>query len=157
MAPSVPLRRPIRLPAYGAAAAVIALAGTGLGACSVARTAFGPLQYDKSSPAAPAIAATDVSKQAYPSFLQVPSQPDDVRPIAAWNRNIFETLAARRQIEAYQVTQPQTLYGAEAFAQEAKIEAAPPLTPEQTKVQNDRSKAFVTEGRARATPPSPAP
>ena len=156
MARCAPTQRPTRLPAYGAAAA-IALAGAGLGACSVARTAFGPLQYDKSSPAASAIATTDVSKQAYPSFLQVPSQPDDVRPIAAWNRNIFDTLAARRQVEAFQVAQPQTLYGAEAFAQQAKIDVMPPPSPEQPKVQNDPSKAAAAQGPARATPPSPAP
>lgn len=156
MALPAPMRRPIRLPAPGAAA-VIAFAAVGLCGCGVARTAFGPLQYDKNSPAAAAIATTDVSKQAYPSFLQVPSQPDDVRPISAWNRNIFDMLATRRQMEALQVVQPQTLYGAEAFAQQARAEAAPPLTPQQSEVLSDQSKAFVKEGRARATPPSPAP
>jgi hypothetical protein len=150
------MRRPIRLSAF-AAAGTIALAAVNLGACGVARTAFGPLQYDKASPAAGAIATTDVSGQAYPSFLQVPSQPDDVRPISAWNRNIFDTLAARRQMEAFQVTFPQTLYGAEAFAQESRALAAPPLTPEEVQAQADKSQAFVAAGRARAKPPSPAP
>jgi hypothetical protein len=130
--------------------------GLGLGACSVTRTAFGPLQYDKSSPAAGAIATTDVSKQPYPSFLQVPSQPEDVRPTTAWNRNIFDTLAARRQLEAFQMVYPQTLYGAEAFAQESRALAAAPLTPEEIQAQADRAKAFAAEGQARATPPSPA-
>jgi hypothetical protein len=156
MASPEPARRPNRLSAF-VAAGTIALAGLGLGACGVARTAFGPLQYDKSSPAAGAIATTDVSKQAYPSFLQVPSQPDDVRPTSAWNRNIFDTLAARRQMEAFQVTFPQTLYGAEAFAQESRALAAPPLTPAEVEAQADKSKAFAAEGRARAKPPSPAP
>ena len=63
----------------------------------------------------------------------------------------------RRQVEAYQVTEPQTLYGAEAFAQQAKIDVMPPPSPEQPKVQNDPSKAAAAQGPARATPPSPAP
>src|ERR1700755_389661 len=113
MAPPATTRRPIRLPALGAAA--IACAVAGLCGCSVARTAFGPLQYDKSSPAAGAIATTDVSKHGDPSILRVPPQPDDVRPISAWNRNIFDLLAARRQMDAFQIAFPQTFYGAEAF------------------------------------------
>ncbi len=149
-------RRPIRLSAF-AAAGTIALAASSLGACSVARTAFGPLQYDKSSAAAGAIASTDVSGQAYPSFLQVPSQPEDVRPTSAWSRDILATLAARRRVEAYQVTFPQELYGAQAFAQDARALAAAPLTPEEAQALADRSKAFATEGRARAKPPSTAP
>jgi hypothetical protein len=150
MAGPAPLRCPIRPHAFGAAAA-IAFAAGGLGACSVARTA-----YDKNSPAAGAIASTDVSKQAYPSFLQVPSQPDDVRPIAAWNRNIFDLLAARRQMEAFEIAYPQTFYGAEAFAQEARAQAVPPK-PEDDKSASDKAAALSTEARARATPPSPAP
>ena len=156
MARPEPMRQPTRLPATRAAA-VVALAAISLGACSAARAAFGPLQYDKNSPAAGAIASTDVSKQPYPTFAQVPSQPDDVRPTTAWSRNIFDTLAARRQMEALQVVQPQTLYGAEAFAQQSRALAAPPLTSEQAKAQSDQSAAFAKEGRARAKPPSPAP
>ena len=135
---------PIRSPRPTAplAAGTIALAALSLGACSVARTALGPLQYDKSSPAAPAIASTSVQGVPYPSFLDVPSQPTDVRPVTAWNRNIFDTLAARRQLEAYQVAFPQAFYGAEAFAQEARAEATPPPAP--------------NEAKARATTPSPA-
>lgn len=155
MATLAPTTRPIRLPAVCAAAA-IALAAGGLGACSAARTAFGPLQYDKNSPAAGAIATTDVSKQAYPSFLQVPPQPDDVRPISAWNRNIFDLLAARRQMDAFQVAFPQTFYGAEAFAQDARAEATPPK-PEDDKSASDRAAALAKDARERATPPSPAP
>jgi hypothetical protein len=156
MARPAPVRHPTRLPATRAAAA-IALAAIGLCACSVARTAFGPLQYDKNSAAAGAIASTSVADQPYPKLGQVPNQPDDVRPITAWNRNIFDTLTARRQVEALQVVQPQTLYGAQAFAQQAQADVAPALTPEQAKAQGDKSAAFAKEGRARATPPSPAP
>lgn len=159
MAPTDPTRRPIRPPACGAAAIafVVALGAAGLCGCSATRAAFGPLQYDQSSPAASAIAATDVSKQAYPSLLQVPSQPDDVRPISAWNRNIFDMLAARRQMDAFQVAFPQTFYGAEAFAQQAKIDAVPPMPPEDAKAEGDKAEAAAKQARERATPPSPAP
>jgi hypothetical protein len=125
-------------------------------ACSAARTAFGPLQYDKNSPAAGAIATTDVSKQAYPSFLQVPAQPDDVRPISAWNRNIFDLLASRRQMDAFEVTFPQTFYGAEAFAQQTRADATPPK-PVDDKSASDKAAALAADARGRATPPSPAP
>jgi hypothetical protein len=139
----------------------MALAGVILGGCGVTRTAFGPLQYDKTSPAAPAIASTSVAGQPYPSFLDVPSQPTDVRPVSAWNRNIFDTLAARRQLEAFQVAYPQTLYGAEAFAQEARAEATPPPPPppgpDSAKAPAAPPAPPAKAPAARATPPSPAP
>lgn len=149
------LRSP-RMAALSAASAIVC-AALSLGACSVARTAFGPLQYDKASPAAGAIASTSVRNRAYPSFLDVPSQPDDVRPISAWNRNIFDTIAARRVNEAYQVSNPQSLYGAEAFAQEGQAQAAPPLSADQVQALSDQSTAFAKEGQARAKRPSSAP
>ena len=141
------------------AAGVIACLALGLGACSVTRTALGPLQYDKASPAAGAIASTSVKDRPFPSFLNVPSQPDDVRPISAWNRNIFDTLAARRVNEAYQVANPQSLYGAEAFAQEGQAQAqvAPPITADQAQALTDQSTAFAKEGQARAKRPSSTP
>lgn len=153
------MRRPIRPPAPGAAAVialVVSLGAAGLGGCSIARTAFGPLQYDKTSPAAAAIASTDVSQQPYPTFALVPSQPDDVRPISAWNRNIFDMMAARRQMDAFEVVNPQTFYGAEAFAQQARAEAAPPPAPAGAQAPADSSAAPAKDAKARATPPSPA-
>jgi hypothetical protein len=159
MARRAPPIRSLRTSAVLAAGAM-ALAGVTLGGCSVARTALGPLQYDKSSPAAPAIASTSVAGQPSPSFLDVPSQPTDVRPISAWNRNIFDTLAARRQLEAFQVAYPQTLYGAEAFAQEARAEATPPPPPpgpDSAKAPAVPPAPPAKAPEARATPPSPAP
>jgi hypothetical protein len=156
MARRATARRPIRPHAIGVAAA-IALAAGSLGACTATRAAFGPLQYDKNSPAASAIATTDVSKEAYPSFLQTPPQPSDVRPISAWNRNIFDLLADRRQMEAFQVTFPQASYGAEAFAQQSRAEATPPPKSEDDKSAGDKAAAPSTVARERATPPSPAP
>ena len=151
-----PLNRSSR-PSAALAAGAIVCAWLGLSGCSLTRTAFGPLQYDKSSAAAGAIASTSVKAVPYPSFLNVPSQPTDVRPVTAWNRNIFDTLSARRQMEAFVVAYPQSLYGAEAYAQDGQALAAPPLTEAQAKALSDRSLAFARESKARATPPSPAP
>ena len=148
-----PTQPSIRLPALGAAA--FALVAVSLGGCSVARTALGPPQYDKSSPAAPAIAAASVAGLPYPTFTQVPSQPDDVRPIAAWNRNILDMVAARRQLDAFQVAFPQTFYGAEAFAQQAKIDVEPPPAPTGAQTPAGAAAALAKDAKERATPPSP--
>ena len=151
MARPAPQSRSIR-PSAVLAAGAVACAAMGLGACGVTRTAFGPLQYDKSSPAAPAIASTSVKDLGYPSFLNVPSQPSDVRPTTAWNRNIFDMLAVRRQMDAFQVVMPQSFLGAEAFSQQGRADATPPPAPADTP-------ALAAPGKttpARATPPSPA-
>ena len=139
-------------------AAAIALAGAALSACvSLPRNPYGPLPIDVTSPVSADIRGTSVKTMAWPSFLQVPSQPTDVRPITAWNRNMFAMLAERRQSEAAVIVFPQTLYGAEAFAQDGRAEVAPPLTEAEATGLTDKSAAFAATGRARATPPSPAP
>ena len=117
----------------GAALRALVLVATGasLSACvSLPRNPYGPLPIDLRSPVSADIRSTSVKATPWPSFLLVPSQPTDVRPITAWNRNMFDILAERRQSQAMVIVFPQTLFGAQAFAQ---------------------------SGRARATPPSPAP
>ena len=139
-------------------AAAIVLAGAALSACvSLPRNPYGPLPIDLTSPVSADIRSVNLKGAAYPSFLQVPSQPTDVRPISAWNRNMFAVLAERRQSEALVVVSPQILYGAEAFAQQGRAEVAPALTADEAAALTDRSVAFAATGRARATPPSPAP
>ncbi len=136
----------------------VALAGAGLCACvSLPNNPFGPLPVDLTSPISADIRSTDVKTAAYPSFLQVPSQPTDVRPVSAWNRNIFDMLAERRQNQALVIVFPQTLYGAEAFAQVGRSEVVPALTAAEAAALTDKSAAFAKTGRARATAPSPAP
>ena len=138
--------------------AAIVLTCVALGACiSLPRNPYGPLPIDLTSPISADIRSISVKKAAYPSFLQVPSQPTDVRPITAWNRNMFEVLAERRQNEALVIVFPQTLYGAEAFAQDGRAQVAPALTAAEADALTEKSRAFAQDGRARATPPSPAP
>jgi hypothetical protein len=136
--------------------AAIVLAAAVAGCVSLPRNPYGPLPIDLTSPVATDIRKMDVSKAAYPSFLQVPSQPTDVRPTSAWNKDEFQILAERRRNTAIETAYPQTLYGAEAFAQQSRAEAAPPLTPEEAAAMKDKSAAFAAQQRARATPPSPA-
>jgi hypothetical protein len=109
------------------------------------------------SPIAGDIQKMDLKTAGYPSFINVPQRPLDVRPTSAWTRNIYNTLRLRRQMQALQELYPQTLYGGGAFAQENRALAAAPLTPEQAAAQAERTAAFIKSGRERATPPSPTP
>ena len=144
----------VRPAAVAAAAAVACL---GLGACAnLPEGPFAAPPVDLTSPVAADIQKLDPKHAAYPSFLGIPPQPDDVRPASAWTRNIFDTLRTRRETQALVVVYPQTLYGAEAFAQENKAKAAPPITPAEAAAQTDRTSAFAKAQKARAKPPSPA-
>lgn len=141
-----------------AQAVVLALGCASLCACvSLPRNPYGPLPIDPASPVSADIRSISVKGSAFPSFLQIPSQPTDVRPISAWNRDIFDMLAERRQSQALSIAFPQILYGAEAFAQDGRSEVAPALSPAEAAALADRSAAFAQAGRARATPPSPTP
>jgi hypothetical protein len=145
----------VRTAAVTAAAAAACL---GRGACAnLPEGPFAPPPVDVTSPIAADIQKLDPKHAAYPSFLGIPPQPDDVRPASAWTRNIFDTLRTRREAQAQVVVYPQTLYGAEAFAQEAKAKAAPPISPAEATAQADKTSAFAKAQKARAKPPSPAP
>jgi hypothetical protein len=147
--------RDLRVHPAAVAAAVAGLCLT-LGACANLPTGpFAEPPVDVTSPIAADIQKLDPKHAAYPSFLNIPSQPDDVRPASAWTRNIFDTLRDRREAQALVVVYPQTLYGAEAFAQEARAKAAPPITPAEATAQADKTSAFAKAQKARATPPSP--
>ena len=86
----------------------------------------------------------------------MPSVPQDVRPVTAWTRNIYNTLRERRQSQALEVVYPQSLYGAQAFAEEQRLKAAPPITPAQAAAQTDATAKFAKAQRDRAKAPSPA-
>jgi hypothetical protein len=111
---------------------------------------------DLRSPLAGDLKQLDLKTAAYPSFLQMPNQPTDVRPVVAWNKDIFATLAARRVVKAEEIANPQTLYGAEAFAQDQRAAVQPALTAQDVQAQSDRTSAFTQQTRGRAKPPSPA-
>jgi hypothetical protein len=148
--------RDLRVRTAAATTAVAALC-LGLGACANLPTGpFAPPPLDVTSPVAADIQKMDTQHAAYPSFLNIPPQPTDLRPASAWNRNIFDTLRSRREAQAQVVVYPQTLYGAEAFAKDNKAKAAPPISPAEAAAQADKTSAFAKTQKARATPPSPA-
>jgi hypothetical protein len=136
----------------------VALAAASLCGCvDLPKGPFTPPPPDVTSPIAGDILKLDLKTAGYPSFVNVPQRPLDVRPTSAWTRNIYNTLRARRQMQALQELYPQTLYGGGAFEQENRALAAPPLSPEEAAARAEQTAAFSKSGRERATPPSPAP
>jgi hypothetical protein len=138
-------------------ALAIAAACAGLGACAnLPDGPFAPPPVDVRSPLAEDIKKMGPESTVYPAFLSIPAQPTDVRPVTAWQRNIFDTLRTRRELQTQAVVFPQTLYGAEAFAKDNKAKAAPPITPEQAAATAEKTKSFAKEQKARAKAPSSA-
>jgi hypothetical protein len=140
-----------------ALAGAVALTGLGLGGCAhLPSYPFYQPPVDVTSPIAEDIRKASPDTEAYPSFLSVPPLPQDVRPVSAWTRNVYNTLRERRQSQAMTVLYPQSLYGAEAFAKEQRLKAAPPMTPAQAAAQSDATAKFAKDQRDRAKAPSPA-
>jgi len=138
------------------ALAVVLAAAAPLGGCvNPAGAIFTPPPPDVASPLAEDIRKLNVQDAAYPSWLQVPSQPTDLRPGSAWTRNIYNTLRLRREMQAIVVLYPQSLYGAQAFAKDQRAYVVPPVPPAQAAAQADQTAAFAKSGRERAKPPSP--
>src|SRR5438445_12975524 len=122
--PALANRPPLRT------ASAIGLAAARVGGCvNLPGNVFTPPPPDVTSPLAADIRKLNLRDAAYPGWLQVPGQPTDVRPGSAWTRNIYNTLRLRRQMQAVAVLNPQSLYGAEAFAKDSRDRAAAPLTP----------------------------
>ncbi len=146
-------------PAKTLRTALIATLGgaVALGGCGHLPTGpFPQPQADVTSPIAADLRAANPAGAPYPSFLQVPPAPQDVRPVTAWTRNIYNTLRLRRQLRAQAVLNPQSLYGAEAFAKDARLTAAAPITPAEAAAQTDKTNRDAKALRDRATAPSPA-
>ena len=142
---------------FGALAGAMALAGLGLGGCGhIPNYPFYQPPVDVTSPIAAELRQANPANAPYPSFLSVPPQPEDIRPGTAWTRNIYNTLRLRRQMQAMAVLNPQSLYGAEAFAKDARSQAAAPITPAEAAAQSDKTAQFAKDQRDRAKAPSPA-
>lgn len=151
------LRTWSRPASLAALAGGVALGGLGLAGCVNAPSyPFYEPPVDVTSPLAAEIRKSGAANQPYPSFLSVPPVPQDVRPLSAWTRNIYNTLRERRQSQALEVLYPQSLYGAEAFAQEQRLKAAPPLTPAEAAALSAKTAKFAKDQRDRAKAPSPA-
>jgi hypothetical protein len=140
-----------------ALAGVVALGGLGLGGCvHVPSYPFYQPPVDVTSPIAEDIRKASPATEAYPSFVSVPSLPQDVRPASAWTRNVYNTLRERRESQAMAVLYPQSLYGAQAFAEEQRLKAAPPISPAEAAALSAKTAKFAKDQRDRAKAPSPA-
>jgi hypothetical protein len=139
------------------AAPGMALAGLlGLGGCAQLPTyPFAQPPIDVTSPIAEELRQSNPAHAPYPSFLQVPDVPQDVRPATAWTRNIYNTLRLRRQMRALEVLYPQTLTDSQGFLDENKKKAMAPMTPAEAAAQSDQTNAFAKGQRDRAKAPSP--
>lgn len=137
------------------AAGALWLGATGLSGCVRFPNAFPEPSLAVTSPLSAELKAQDLKHAGFPAFFNIPDRPTDIRPASAWTRNVYNTLRLRRQNAALEALYPQTLYGAQAFAQENRARAAAPTTPAEVAAQAAQTAAFAKEGRARATPPSP--
>ena len=145
-----------RTASLAALAGSLALAGLGLCGCATPSYPFSQPPIDVTSPLAEDLRKTNPAGAAYPSFVSMPSAPDDVRPASAWTRNIFDTLRTRRETQEMSVIYPQTLYGTEAFAKEERSKAAAPISPAEAAAQSEKTAQFAKGQRDRAKAPSPA-
>jgi len=106
---------------------------------------------DPNSPVAAEVARVANSRQALPSFRDIPATPTDLRPVGLYGREARAVLAAGAEL--VRATEPGTwtLQNSESFAERARRDAGPELPPASTQ----DSDAFARELRERATPPPP--
>ena len=132
----------------------VALLAAAFGGCAhLPSGPFTPPPPSVASPLADDIRHLDIQHAAYPGWISVPSRPTDIRPKSAWTRNIYNVLRERRRMQALAVLDPQSLYGARAYAEDARAYAAAPPTAADSANQTT---SFAKSGRERAKPPSPA-
>lgn len=140
-------------------AALCAVAAVALAGCAETSKlnpmAEGPI--NPASPVAGDIVKAEHTPGPYPTFLQVPPVPKDVRPASAWRASVAETLGWKRQTQAEAAAIPFTLVvgDADSWAQveRAKIPASEMDAPATDASQ--QAEAFAAAARARATPPPP--
>lgn len=131
----------------GSRAAVLALACLAAGACTTVQTAT------TGKSMAPEVASISRAEQSFPSFADIPPEPKDLRPLAAWGKAADATEADRLALEGATADNTWTLTGTEAFAAKANREAGP--APTSFASTTPATEAYVRELRRRATPPSP--
>ena len=105
---------------------------------------------DPTSPAAQRVlrAAEEAKTAPYPRWTDVPTYPQDVRPLTAWNAAAEDVMGARDELGRWRQANPPELTDTEAFArsqrEQVDVGDLPPApTPEE-------SAAYAREQRARA-------
>lgn len=140
-----PVQFPI--PRFGLARAPLALALL-VGGCATAPLAAAP----ETAAAAKEAQAVARSARTYPRFTDIPTLPEDVRPLASWGRAARDVMAAGTALEQATGEETWTLRSTGAFAQDALREAGPPAPAISATAG---AEAFAREVRKRATPPPP--
>jgi hypothetical protein len=135
--------------------AAAASAAAGLGGCDTLakNNYFLPGGIDQRSAVAGQVAAAEHEQGAFPKFADIPAQPTDVRPLAAWRQTVGDVVAQKVATDTEIREHPWTLDGTEEFAATARAqippaEAAPPTDA------TAEAEAFAASVGARAkTPP----
>lgn len=105
----------------------------------------------------PAAAEAEVSaiaraERSYPRFSDIPTLPEDSRPLAVWGQAASEVLASGSDLFEDTGEETWTLQDTEAFASGARQDSGPaaPLVS-----ATAAAESFAREMRKRATPPPP--
>ena len=135
------------IPRLGLAGAPLALALL-VGGCATSQVAVAP---------EPAAAEAEVSAiagaaRSYPRFSDIPTLPEDTRPLAVWGQAASEVLASGSDLFEDTGEETWTLQDTEAFASGARQDSGPaaPLVS-----ATAAAESFAREMRKRATPPPP--
>jgi hypothetical protein len=87
----------------------------------------------------------------YPDFCDIPPVPTDVRPAVSFRAAVEHTRLAGAAVVNLSGPETFSLAGTEAFAGEAKREAAPP--PPMTQPGAGGTETFAAASKAKAKPP----
>ncbi|THD62957.1 hypothetical protein [Phenylobacterium sp.] len=137
-------------PGLAAAKLLASLCVCGLaGACITAP--FHDAKVDPRSPIAAEVARTVRPDAPFPTFVNFPKKPTDVRPHRQYGYAAAQVELDAAAIVAGTADSTWTLSDTEAFAMQARADAGPELPPPDPA----DTAAFAKDQRARATPPPP--
>ena len=135
------------IPRLGFAGAPLALALL-VGGCATSQVAPAP----KTAAADAEVSAIAGAARSYPRFSDIPTLPEDTRPLAVWGQAAGEVLGSGSDLVKDTAEETWTLRGTEAFASGARQDSGPaaPLVS-----ATAAAESFAREVRKRATPPPP--
>jgi hypothetical protein len=135
------------IPRLGLTGAPLALALL-VGGCATSQTASAP----RTVAADAEVSAIAGGARSYPRFSDIPTLPEDTRPLAVWGQAAGEVLGSGSDLVRDTADETWTLKGTEAFASGARQDSGPaaPLVS-----ATAAAETFAREVRKRATPPPP--
>jgi hypothetical protein len=135
------------IPRLGFAGAPWALALL-VGGCATSQVAPAP----KTAAADAEVSAIAGAARSYPRFSDIPTLPEDTRPLAVWGQAAGEVLGSGSDLVKDTAEETWTLRGTEAFASGARQDSGPPAPLVSATAA---AETFAREVRKRATPPPP--